>query len=267
VQFDQYLTLQNLAPTTRGQYDRWVRRYERWAYTNRIVPDSATPLELAAWVETLPETWATRKAAQAALRHYFGWAGRDDRPEQTMRVPRRPRMQPRPLCMDDLHTLRQTAEVHGGRQGLAVLLAMYTGARRAEVAGMPWAAFQSGHVRWVRVKTGDITALPVHPRLAAAVAEYRRDSPGGLYLFPGDRGRPHVSPTTVWEWIRHVGRIADVDLSPHMLRHSFATVALRATKDARAVQEGMGHRSLDMTAGYSQVSEGQLEAVVGSLDF
>lgn len=267
VQFDQYLTLQNLAPSSRTEYDRWARRLERWCYTQGIIPDAITPLELGRWADTIPETWASRKAAQAALRHYFRWAGRLDAPEQTMRVPRKPRMKPRPLCRDDLTKLRETAQMHGGRQGLAVLLAMYTGARRAEIAAMPWDAYQAGHLRWVRVKTGDVTTLPVHPNLRDALDEYRRSGPGSIYMFPGDRGRPHVSPTTVWEWVRHLGTLAGVEVTTHMIRHSFATVAVQSTQDLRGAQEAMGHRSADMTAHYSAVSAEQLAGIVAAQDY
>ena len=267
VQFDQYLTLQNLAASSRQEYDRWARRLERWCYTQRIVPDQITTLELARWAETVPETWASRKAAQAALRHYFRWSGRDDSPEQTLRVPRRPRMRPRPLERDDLTALRETAQMHGGRQGVAVLLAMYTGARRAEVAAMPWDGWQSGHIRWTRVKTGDVTTLPVHPNLHDALTEFKASGPGAMYMFPGDRGRPHVSPTTVWEWVRHIGKLAGVELTPHQLRHSFASVAVQSTKDLRGAQEALGHRSADMTANYSAVSDEQLVDIVTAQDY
>lgn len=267
VQFDQYLTLQNLSEKTRVQYDRTVRRFERWCYAHSLVPDTASPLELARWTETLPETWASRKAAQSALRHYFRWAGRDDAPEQTIRVPRKPRMTPRPLERDDLTRLRETAQIHGGRQGLAVLLAMYTGARRAEVAAMPWSAWQSGWITWTRVKGGDVTTLPVHPNLHDALVEFKASGPGSMYMFPGDRGRPHVSPTTVWEWVRHIGKLSDVVLTPHQLRHSFASVAVQTTRDLRGAQEAMGHRSADMTASYSAVSKEQLVGIVEAQDY
>ncbi len=261
LQFDQYLTLQNLSPSSIRQYDQQVRRYERWCYANRIVPDQATTLELGTYTDTVPETWSSRKGMQCALRHYFRWAGRQDGPEQSMRVPRKPRQRPRPLAHEDVMALRDTALVHGGRQALATLCGIYLGARRSEIAALAWAGYEAGHMRWQRAKTGDFTVLPVHPTLAGALNEARAQATG-MYLFPGAMGRPHVSPTTVWEWIRHMGRMAGVELTPHQLRHSWATQALQVTHDLRAVQEGMGHRDPSQTAGYAEVSEDQLRAVV-----
>jgi site-specific recombinase XerD len=267
LQFDQYLTTCNLAAGTRTQYDRQALRWERWCWANKVDPMAPDPLQVAAYADTIPETHASRKAVQSALAHYFRWAGRDDQPEQAMRVPRKPRRRARPLTRDELGRLKEAALLVGGRQGLATLIGMYTNARRTEIAWMETAALDAGHVRWQRAKTGDITILPAHPVLEDAWRHYLRDHTGGMYLFPGDRGRPHVSPTTIWEWVRGVGRTCGVTLAPHQLRHSWATYALQATKDARAVQEAMAHRDLGTTAGYTEVSEEQLEELVASIDW
>jgi integrase/recombinase XerD len=267
VQFDQYLTTRNLSAGTRQQYDRAALRWERWCWANRVDPSDPDVLQVVAYADTIPETHASRKAVQSALAHYFRWCGRTDQPEQAMRVPRKPRRTPRPLTREELSRLKDGALLVGGRQGLAVLIGMYTNARRAEIAWMETAGLEAGHVTWQRVKTGDITTLPAHPVLEQAWREYARDHTGGMYLFPGDRGRPHVSPTTVWEWVRHVGRVCGVSLAPHQLRHSWATYTLQATRDARAVQEAMSHRDLGTTAGYAEVSEGQLQELVDAIDW
>jgi integrase/recombinase XerD len=264
--FGVWLETNNLSPVSCRQYEKQVRRFERWCYSRQIVPDQATGRQVTDYSRVLPDTWASRKGAQNALRQYFRWAGRDDQPEQAMRVPRQPRSKPRPLGRPELDRLVDVARMHGGRQGLAVLVGLYLGARRSEIAAMPWSAWTAGTVRWQRAKTGDVTVLPCHPVLAEALAAHRVRS-SGVYLFPGDRGRPHVSPTTVWEWIRQVGRLADVELTPHQLRHSFATYALQATKDVRGVQDALGHRDPASTAGYAAVSGEQLAAVVGALAF
>ena len=267
MQFDQYLTTQNLAATTRTQYDRQAMRWERWCWANRTDPTNPDILHVVAYADTIPDTHASRKAVQSALTHYFRWCGRDDHPEQAMRVPRKPRRSARPLTRDDLARLKETAIMVGGRQGLATLIGMYTNARRTEIAWMESDALDAGHVRWQRAKTGDITVLPAHPVLEQAWRGYLLTHTGGIYLFPGDRGRPHVSPTTVWEWVRGVGRLCDVTLAPHVLRHSWATYALQATKDARAVQEAMAHRDLGTTAGYTEVSEEQMQDLVDAIDW
>jgi len=267
VQFDQYLTTCNLAAGTRTQYDRAALRWERWCWAHRIDPTSPAPLDVATFADTIPETHASRKAVQSALAHYFRWAGRQDAPEQAIRVPRKPRRQARPLTRDELGRLKNGAILVGGRKGLAVLIGMYLNARRTEIAWMESGALVAGHVTWQRAKTGDITTLPAHPVLEDAWRQHLRDHPGGRYLFPGDRGRPHVSPTTVWEWIRDVGSVCGVRLTPHQLRHSWATYTLQATRDARAVQEAMAHRDLGTTAGYTEVSEGQLQELVDAIDW
>jgi len=264
--FHDHLRSSNLSPRTIIIYDQWIRRLERWCYQGRILPDRITRAQLADWADTLPATWATRKSARQALRHWVSWLGREDPLHEAIYVPPKVRYSCRALTVEDAHTLQETAVVYGGREGLVVLLGMYLAARRAEIAAMRWDGYAEGRMRFVRVKSGETADLPVHPVLAVALDAMQPRATSD-YLFPGDRGRPHVSPTTVWEWVRHVGQLAEVEVTTHRLRHTALATMNDATGDLRATQEVAGHRDPATTALYTRATKARVSAAVESLGY
>ena len=93
------------------------------------------------------------------------------------------------------------------------------------------------------------------------------DTEGG-YLFPGHCCRPHVTPTTVWHWVRKVSNAAGIgDITTHQLRHTALATANDNLGDLRAVMEFARHMRPEVTAGYTRTTKQQLEMVVGSLDY
>lgn len=264
--FHTHLRCANLSDRTVVIYDQWVRRLERWCWDRRILADEVTQEQIVEWAQTIPSSWSSRKAARQALRHWCEWLGRDDQPYDAIYVPRSPRYTCRALTVEDARRLRDMAVMHGGRQGLAVLCGMYLAARRAEIAALTWSGYGDGRMRFDRVKDGGTADLKVHPVLTEALDESRPQAVS-LYLFPGDRGRPHVSPTTVWEWVRHIGRLADVVLSTHALRHTALATMNDATGDLRATQEVAGHRNPQTTAIYTRATRARMDDAMGALDY
>jgi integrase/recombinase XerD len=181
-------------------------------------------------------------------------------------VPRKPRYGCRALSLEDASQLRQTAQLYGGREGLSVLLGLYLAARRAEIATMRWGGYGEGRMRFQRAKSFEVADLPVHPVLGEAMDAYGQRASSD-YLFPGDRGRPHVGPSTVWEWIRHVGQVAGVTVTPHVLRHTALATMNDSTGDLRATQEVAGHRDPQTTAIYTRATQARVRAAIDALEF
>lgn len=88
------------------------------------------------------------------------------------------------------------------------------------------------------------------------------------WLFPGQRGGRHLTVRTVQKIVREAGRRAKVEkkVTPHVLRHSFATHPLEAGTDLRHIQELLGHASSRTTEIYTHVSRRDLAKIRSPLD-
>ena len=260
-----------LARKTIAVYVLMVDRAERWCVANELELAELRPSQVVAFVETLPKTKSSRAQARAALGAYWRLCDRQDGPERAIRVPRRPRMRCRALDDHTAAVLASLARRRGDREGLAVLLGLYAGLRRAEIASLRWRQIDGG---WLTVLgKGDVErSIPLHPVLVEALGAFRRCHPaegphGRDWIFPGRFGGP-VNPTTVWGWVRDLSRTAGLDpVATHVLRHTALAVANDNTHDLRAVQELAGHARPETTAGYTRVLGARLEQTVRAIAY
>lgn len=203
----------------------------RWS-TRRVEQYLATP----SWSP------ATRRSVHASLKSFLRSRGEvqgagviEDIP-----APRVPRGVPRPLDDADIRAALARADE---RTALMIELMAYGGLRRGEVARVRGEDVSG---QWLRVtgKGGHSRMVPLPPHLAARVQ--RR---GESFIFPG-RIDGHLSPRRVGELIRAC--LPD-GMTPHQLRHRYATSVYRASRDIRAVQSLLGHARLDTTMVYTAV--------------
>lgn len=265
-----YLWRMELGPRTIEGYIRQAREADWWCeqqgYTLRNVP----AIVLAQYVDMRPKTYASRRALRCALVHYWAAFKRKDPPLWVLKVPRKPRAVCRALTEDEATRLASAARERGGLEGFAVLLGMYQGLRRSEIAAVAWHDFIDGD--WLTVMgKGDVAAkLPVHPVVAEAARKLEREHP--VWVFPGRaRGgtnERHANPASVWKWIVTVAEEAGIEnVTPHRLRHTCLAMANDVTGDLRAVQDFARHRRPDTTAGYTRTTERRLRAVLVALDY
>lgn len=257
--FGSYLVSQGLSPRTIRTYELVFDRMVA-AGLDIQKPDAEA---VAAYAATVPNGHASRSQLRSTLRWYWEWQ-KVEGPVKAVRVPPMPVMVCRALEDDQARDLVKASLgwwPHGG----AALLMAYLGLRRAEVAQAEWRRFKPD-LTWYRVLgKGDKTAdLPVNRVLVGELAPRRRDG----FLFPGSRGRAHVTPATVNLWISEVGRSVGLpDLTPHQLRHTCLATANDKLGDLRAVQTFARHSKPETTAGYTRTRLRQLEAVSASLDY
>jgi len=185
------------------------------------------------------------------------------------RAPKRPRTLPRPASPDDAMGLAENAAGAAsapwiGARDLAVLLLLYgAGLRVAEALSLTARALPLSSTLRVTGKRSKTRIVPIVPAVAEAVGDYVRQCPypiaGDSPLFVGARGGP-LNPDLVRRSVAGARRRLGLpdSLTPHALRHSFATHLLARGADLRALQELLGHASLSSTQIYTAVDAARL---------
>jgi integrase/recombinase XerC len=194
--------------------------------------------------------------------------GRHDALPRT-RAPRRPRTLPRPAAPDDAMELAQNAADAAsvpwiGARDLAILLLLYgAGLRVAEALSLTGRVLPIGATLRVSGKRSKTRIVPVVPAVREAIDDYARQCPysvvGDAPLFVGARGGP-LNPDLVRRAVAAARKRLGLpdSLTPHALRHSFATHLLARGVDLRALQELLGHASLSSTQIYTAVDAARL---------
>lgn len=263
--FGAYLALQELSEATIRAYRPLFVRWCDYATAAGRDPFRPDPLTVRAWAAKLPGTRALVAQARAMIGHLCTALEVDD-VSAAIPLPRQPQRPARALEPDAARALVAAAH-RSGLAGTAVLVGLYTAARRSEIASLAWRRvdFASGQLTLERSKVRDLHTVPLHPVLASHLED--RHVPGELWVFPGRHGG-HVAPATVWRWVLEVADAAGIGkVTPHQLRHTALTVANDATGDLRAVQTLAGHTDPAVTARYTRSSAGAMRRAVGALDY
>ena len=207
----------------------------------------------------------------SAVRAFLTFAAEDEGNVPQLprtRAPKRPRTLPRPASPADAIALAEDAGAASddwvGKRDLAILLLLYgSGLRIAEAMSLSANVLPIGRTLRVLGKRGKTRVVPVVEAVREAIAVYALECPWPLVgvtpLFVGVRGGP-LNPDLVRRAVRNARhRLGLPDtLTPHALRHSFATHLLAGGADLRSLQELLGHASLSSTQIYTQVDAAQL---------
>ncbi len=193
----------------------------------------------------------------------------DPDPAETLQAPTWGRTLPRTLTLDQVEQLLEAPDVDGprGKRDLAMLEILYaTGIRVSELCNLSASDLRDdAQLLMVRGKGNKQRLVPMGSRAMEALRVYlagaRAELPGsgGQALFPGPSGRP-LRRQTLWKIIRGYAQQVGitVPLSPHKLRHSFATHLLERGADLRAVQALLGHSDISTTQIYTHVTQERL---------
>lgn len=217
----------------------------------------------------------------AALRSFFRYLCRTERlehnPVKGVPTPKAGRQLPRFLHVDEAAALieRPRGETILGQRDRALMEVLYAaGLRVSELAGLDLEDVDAS-VGTVRVmgKGGKERIVPLGSEALGALGAYldvarprllsrRRDGRGERALFLNRSGR-RLSVRSIANVVKHYAREATPgrEVTPHTLRHSFATHLLENGADLRAVQELLGHASVSTTQIYTHVSRERLRAV------
>jgi integrase/recombinase XerC len=185
------------------------------------------------------------------------------------RAPKRPRTLPRPASPADAVALAEEAAAAApndwlGARDLAILLLLYgAGLRVAEAMSLTARVLPLGQAMRVTGKRNKTRIVPLVPAVREAITAYVALCPfplaGDAPLFVGAKGG-RLNPDLVRRAVRGArARLGLPDtLTPHALRHSFATHLLARGADLRSLQELLGHASLSSTQIYTEVDAARL---------
>lgn len=229
----------------------------------------------AEWAELAPSTVARRSAA---LRRFFGFLVDDglrkDDPSSALPRPRFERPLPRILETDDVQRMFEAAEdraasgVPAALRNLALLELLYgSGLRATELVSLPRGAVRPGQpFLMVRGKGSKDRLVPISSRAEEAVARWLEIAPAGpVWLFPS--GKSHLSRVRLFQIVRAMAAdagIAPERVSPHVLRHAFATHLLSGGADLRVLQSLLGHADIATTQIYTHVDSARLVELVNA---
>jgi integrase/recombinase XerD len=209
----------------------------------------------------------------AGLRFFFRRTLKRRFAEDLIPYPKRNRHRiPRVLSPEEVARLIDAA---GNLQARAMLMTLYsTGIRRGELVRLRVEDIDSErmvvHIR--KGKGGKDRDVPLCPKLLDTLREYWRWKKPKTWLFPrgiGPRGETgHITSKTVWYACSEAARYAGLNkrVTPHMLRHSFATHLLESGTDLPTIQVLLGHHDLDATSIYLHLSRRHLETAVNPLE-
>ncbi len=277
------------SPETIRAYHSDLRQFLAFASSTRpagaapIRPSDVDPMlvrEYLYWLDRRQEQKSSMARKLAALRTFYRYLNRDKtrraNPAAEVRTPKLPQRLPRVLTKDDASALMEFPEGNGtaARRDRAILETLYsTGARVSELVGMNREDLdlREGLVR-LRGKGRKERIVPIGDVALDAIREYHASLQRSALRTQHSKNRPQPvfcnargGRLTVRSVARFVGkysaRLAGGRVSPHALRHSFATHLLDEGADLRAIQEMLGHASLSTTQKYTHVAMDQLMKV------
>lgn len=207
----------------------------------------------------------------SAVRAFLTFAAKDAGHEAQLprtRAPKRPRTLPRPASPTDAMALAEEAGAGSGdwtaERDMAILLLLYgSGLRVAEALSLEAGILPVGRTLRVTGKRGKTRVVPVVEAVRQAIAAYVAACPwplsGNVPLFVGARGGP-LNADLVRRAVRSARQRLGLpdSVTPHALRHSFATHLLAGGADLRSLQELLGHASLSSTQIYTEVDAAKL---------
>jgi integrase/recombinase XerD len=240
--------------------------------------------DLEAWMAALADAGlapATRARRLAAARQFFrfareeGW--REDDPAARLSGPRKARTLPDALSVADVDALFDALDrAYSGvalTRARCLLEVVYAGGLRvSELLDLPASAARGDPAALlIRGKGGRERLVPLTPPARAALAEWlrARDSDpaakGSPWLFPSRGAGGRLTRARFFQMVKDLAVAAGIDsarVSPHALRHAFATHLLVNGADLRAIQELLGHADIATTEIYTHVLDERLRAVV-----
>jgi integrase/recombinase XerD len=266
-------------------YGRDLADAEGWLAKRKLDLNRARAPDVERYFEDLSRrglSAATAARRRAAVRQFYrfalgeGW--REDDPSRRVDAPKKGRSLPKVLSREEVERLIDAAEAREGAGGLRlkcmVELLYASGMRISELLALPLAVLARDPTHLiVRGKGGKERLAPLNEAARAAVKDYLAVRPAHLptgdkanpWLFPSRGKAGRLTSRRFAQMLDEAALEAGIDpgrVSPHVLRHAFATHLLEGGADLRVVQKLLGHADIATTQIYTHVATDRLTEVV-----
>lgn len=280
---DGYLSylrdVRRMSPNTVESYARDLAALAAFAEKRQLDPAALDRRELEAFVRSLMASGLSPRStarAVACIRGFYKFLAveqrRESSPADELRAPRAWAALPKFLDLDEVDRLLAEPDVSTprGLRDKALISVLYaTGLRVSELISLksPNLHLQEGYLTCVG-KGDKERIVPIGQEATDWVQKYLAEarpklvSKSSPWLFVNARGGP-LSRVGFWKLLKEYGLKAGItrNISPHVLRHSFATHLLDRGADLRAIQMMLGHADLSTTQIYTHVLEARLRSV------
>ncbi len=263
------LRLRNYAPNTIDAYVRHVAALAKYfgRSPDQLGPEHLREYQLYLLREKKP-AWGTFNQMVCALRFFYETTL--SQPGVVAQVPyaKQPRKLPTVLSQDEVRAL---FAAKSNLKHRAILHTLYaTGLRVSELTHLQVTDIDSAR-QLIRVQQGKGSRdrmVMLSPKLLALLREYWLADRPSHWLFPGAVPNEPLTRSSVYRICQQAGECAGLAkaVTPHLLRHTFATHLLEAGTDLRTIQLLLGHRNLKSTAIYVHVSPLALRSTASPLD-
>lgn len=279
-QFINYLRVERgLAGNTVQSYNRDLIRFVQFLEKTGLLPLDVNQDHILQYLATLQGTLSMRSIARnlSAVKMFYRFMVSDGKlrtsPARLLKTPKVVKRLPRILSHQEVERLISQPDTghHLGQRDKAMLELLYaTGLRVSELVGLRVSNInlEAGYVRMVG-KGSKERMIPIGGKAIEALKDYipngrfvllrKRTSP---YLFLTLRGRP-MTRQGFWKIIKGYGLKAGIKtrLTPHKLRHSFASHLLEGGADLRSVQVMLGHEDISTTQIYTHITKERLKKI------
>lgn len=279
---DMMLAERNAAANTRAAYLRDLSDAAHFLLKDKVDLAAANEDDVRRYIlslrEAAPKTQARRLSA---LRQFFKYLASEkirlDDPTRNIDAPKTGRSLPKYLSEDEvlalIKSIKKMAGADGARLRAMIEILYASGLRVSELVGLPLGSilFDRGLVQ-VRGKGGKERVVPLGDPAVAAVREwmdYRKETLGerkSPFLFPSFQSKTgFITRQRFFQMLRQIGIGAGLmpdRLSPHVLRHAFATHLIEHGADLRSVQTMLGHADIATTQIYTHVATDRLTKTV-----
>lgn len=261
--------LRTLDPATAAAYRRDLEDFSTWfRQTNDKVldPGLVTSIDLREYQRHMQSVRGLKPATVnrrlCAIRAWLSWCQKQGLIASLPQFPRRSQEAERaPRALDKLEQARleRAVEREGNARDLAlVALMLHAGLRVSEAVSLRRTDVELSDRRGkVVIRTGKgkkRREVPLGPEVRRALKGYLAGEKAEEWLFPG-KGSGHITPRAAQAVVKKYAYLARLDpgeVTPHVLRHTFATRLLRAGVDIVVVAHLLGHARLDTTARYTR---------------
>lgn len=271
-----------LMPSTTESYERLVRAFGAWleskapAYASALTDEYERDYAVRDFRRDLLTTrsLAPRTVAQymSAVGSFFTWLGLGRPTNAGVDVPASSRTGVQEA--DQMRAVLRAAQRRGARDFALVATAMLAGPRVSEIEALNLddvaITDRKGQMQVRYGKGGKPRTIELGPQVREALRGWLAERPGwrgadSPALFLSRTGR-RMPERTIQHAVARVGEAAGVDLSPHILRHTYGRRWIEQGGDIVSLQGQMGHASLATTALYAKPSAAYLEAQAGAMD-